>query len=77
MLRLGKKAGNVGPSSVQTMPDSSCASAKNIPDRASVHTTTVILEINLGFWELPTYPFPKLALTLASHLGQNDGLGEG
>ena len=32
------------------------------------------------FWflgKLPTYPFPKLTLTLTSHLGENDGLGEG
>ena len=27
--------------------------------------------------QLPTYPSPKLTLTLTSHLGQNDGLGEG
>ena len=27
--------------------------------------------------ELPTYPSPKLTLTLTSHLGQNVGLGEG
>ena len=32
---------------------------------------------NLGFWKLPTYPSPKLKLTLTSHLGQNDGLGKG
>ena len=25
---------------------------------------------NLGFWKLPTYPSPKLTLTLTSHLGQ-------
>ena len=32
------------------------------------------------FWflgKLPTYPSPKLTLTLTCHLGQNDGLGEG
>ena len=29
------------------------------------------------FRKLPTYPSPKLTLTLSSHLGQNDGLGEG
>ena len=34
------------------------------------------------FWfpgKLPTYPSPKLALTLTCHLGENenDGLGEG
>ena len=32
------------------------------------------------FWfpgKLPTYPSPKLTLTLTSHLGENDGLGEG
>ena len=27
--------------------------------------------------KLPTYPSLKLTLTLTSHLGQNDGLGEG
>ena len=27
--------------------------------------------------KLPNYPFPKPALTLNSHLGQNVGLGEG
>ena len=27
--------------------------------------------------QLLTYPSPKLTLTLTSHLGQNDGLGEG
>ena len=27
--------------------------------------------------KLPTYPSPKLTLTLNSHFGQNDGLGEG
>ena len=27
--------------------------------------------------QLPTYPFPKLTLTLTSHLEQNVGLGEG
>ena len=27
--------------------------------------------------KLPTYPSPKLTLTLTSHLAQNDGLGEG
>ena len=27
--------------------------------------------------KLPTYPSPKPTLTLTSHLGQNDGLGEG
>ena len=32
--------------------------------------------IKLGFWELPTYPSPKLTLTLNFHCGQNDGLGE-
>jgi len=26
--------------------------------------------------KLPTYPSPKLTLTLTSHLGQNVGLGE-
>ena len=26
--------------------------------------------------KLPTYPSPKPTLTLSSHLGQNDGLGE-
>ena len=26
---------------------------------------------------VPTYPSPKLASTVISHLGQNDGLGEG
>ena len=30
-----------------------------------------------GFEKLPTYPSLKLTLTLTSHLGQNDGLGEG
>ena len=25
----------------------------------------------------PAYPSPKLTLTLTSHIGQNDGLGEG
>ena len=25
---------------------------------------------NLGFWKLPTYPSPKVTLTLTSHLGQ-------
>ena len=25
---------------------------------------------NLGLWKLPTYPSPKLTLTLSSHLGQ-------
>ena len=32
------------------------------------------------FWflgKLPTYPSPKLTLTLTSHLGENDGSGEG
>ena len=29
------------------------------------------------FGKLPTYPSPKLALTLAFHFGQNDGVGEG
>ena len=27
--------------------------------------------------KLPTYPSPKLTLTLTSHIGENDGLGEG
>ena len=27
--------------------------------------------------KLLTYPSPKLTVTLTSHLGQNDGLGEG
>ena len=27
--------------------------------------------------KLPTYPSPKLTLTLTSYLGQNVGLGEG
>ena len=27
--------------------------------------------------KLPTYPSPKLTLTLTSHLGENLGLGEG
>ena len=27
--------------------------------------------------KLPTYPSPKLTLTLTSHLRQNGGLGEG
>ena len=27
--------------------------------------------------KLPTYPSPKLTLTLTSHLGPNAGLGEG
>ena len=27
--------------------------------------------------KLPTYPSLKLTLTLTSHLGQNDGVGEG
>ena len=27
--------------------------------------------------KLPTYPSPKLTLTLNSYFGQNDGLGEG
>ena len=26
---------------------------------------------------LATYPSPKLTLTITSHFGQNDGLGEG
>ena len=33
--------------------------------------------INYVARKLPTYPSPKLTLTLTSHLGQNDGLGEG
>ena len=32
------------------------------------------MSINLGW---PTYPTHKLTLTLTSHLGENDGLGEG
>ena len=28
-------------------------------------------------WNLPIYPFPESTLKLASHLGQNVGLGEG
>ena len=39
-----------------------------------------LLEISDQFrfpGNLPTYPSPKLTLTLTSHLGQNDGLGEG
>ena len=34
-------------------------------------------QINLGSGKLPTYPSPMLTKTLTSHLGQNDGLGEG
>ena len=34
----------------------------------NIHTTTQ---------KLTTYPSPKLTLTLASHLGQTVGLGEG
>ena len=30
-----------------------------------------------GSGKLPTHPSPELTLTLTSHLGQNDGLGEG
>ena len=33
--------------------------------------------VNLSFWETAPYPSPELTLTLTSHLGQNDGLGEG
>ena len=29
------------------------------------------------FGKLPNYPSAKLTLTLTSHVGQNDGLGEG
>ena len=39
-----------------------------------------LLEISDQFrfpGNLPTYPSHKLTLTLNSHLGQNDGLGEG
>ena len=35
------------------------------------------IRFNFGFWEPPTYPSPNLTLTLTSHFGQNDGLGEG
>ena len=41
------------------------------------------LNVTVANWDfrflgkLPTYPFPMLTLTLTSHLGQNDGIGEG
>ena len=33
--------------------------------------------VQFRFLGLPTYPSPKLTLTLTSHFRQNDGLGEG
>ena len=38
---------------------------------------TYVDGINLSSGKLPTYPFPKLTLTLTSHLGQNVSLGKG
>ena len=50
--------------------------------RGSHAQISILLGNSLVFWEtahhLPTtYPAPKLTLTRTSHLGQNDGLGEG
>ena len=33
--------------------------------------------MNVEIWWPPTPPLLKLTLTVISHLGQNDGLGEG
>jgi len=37
----------------------------------------LIVHLNLPHRKLPTYPSPKLKLTLTSHSGQNVGFGEG
>ena len=55
-------------------------SAPRYPPRRGVTVIGVGVVRNLGtlyvFGKLPTYPSLKPILTLASHLGQNVGLGE-
>ena len=46
----------------------------NLIDAHALNREPVPLKVS---GKLPTYPFPKLTLTLTSHLGQNVGLGEG
>ena len=47
-----------------------------IRDNMQRELKLMILHVEV-FGKLPTYPSPMLTLTLTSHLGQNDGLGEG
>ena len=46
----------------------------NLIDEHALNREPVPLKVS---GQLPTYPSPKLTLTLTSHLGQNVGLGEG
>ena len=43
----------------------------NLIDEHALNREPVALKVS---GKLPTYPFPKLTLTLTSHLGQNVGL---
>ena len=45
----------------------------NLIDEHALNREPVPLTVS---GKLPTYPFPKLTLTLTSHLGQNVGLGK-
>ena len=45
----------------------------NLIDEHGLNREPVPLKVS---GKLPTYPFPKLTLTLTSHLGQNVGLGK-
>ena len=47
-----------------------------LPPTFSGKRKTYMVSIKVS-GKLPTYPSPKLTLTLTSHLRQNDGLGEG
>ena len=53
------------------------ASRKRSPAKNEAGDSQKISRINLGVWETVHLPSPKLTLTLTSHFGQNDGLGEG
>ena len=54
---------------LQLSSSSSCANA---------HTMRISwINLYVGYWKLPTYPSPKLTVTVTSYLGQNVGLGVG
>ena len=54
---------------LQLSSSSSCAKA---------HTIRISwINLYVGYWKLPTYPSPKLTVTVTSYLGQNVGLGDG
>ena len=57
---------------VNSIASTLCMHTAILPKQWQPWTAAVMqILINLGFWEMTTYPSPKSTLTLTSHLGQN------